>query len=111
MNTKRDWRAIFARWQPYGTLVVLCAAASPLPYSSFFILALIHWSALDALRMRKPARPEDWIASQAASIEAKHRFCGDTVTVTKSCVYRVQDRHYLVRVSRTDRDAEGRELV
>ncbi|WP_439538657.1 hypothetical protein [Sphingomonas sp.] len=108
---KRDWRATFSRWQPYGSLILLCLFYSVLPTSAFFILALIHWSALDTIRTRKPVHLDLQLASQVTSIENKHRFCGDEITVTNSQIYRIGGRHYLVQVSRAERDLEGRELA
>lgn len=108
---KRDWRATFTRWQPYGALVLLCAFYLALPTSAFFLLALIHWTALDTIRTRRTGQLDLSIANQVTRIEEKHRFCGDELTVTSSQIYRVGERHYLVQVSRAERDLEGRELA
>lgn len=105
------WREKFTRWQPYGVLVLLCVFHLLAPTSAFFILALIHWTALDAVRTRRPMQIDMGVATQAASIEAKQRFCGDEIKITNSQIYRVGERHYLVQVTRAEHDLEGRELA
>lgn len=106
-----DWRAAFVRWQPYGSLVLVALLGLKFPHLALVVLAVIHWSTLDALRTRRPIQIDLGIASQAASIEDKYRFCGDGVIITNRQVYRIGSRHYLVEVTRTKHDLEGRELA
>ena len=106
-----DWLAAFTRWWPYATLVLVSLFALKFPTSAFVLLAIIHWATLDVLRTRRPIQIDLGLNTQAASVEAKHRLCGDEVSVTNNQVYRIGNRHYLVQVSRTERDLEGRELA
>lgn len=108
-----DWRAQFCRWQPYGTVILLAWFATKFPACAFLILAMMHWTALDALRAKPKeiVRTDDFIAAQVKSIEAKHRLVGDELIVTNRQIYRVGKRHYRVEVFRTTHDLEGHELA
>lgn len=103
---KIDWRAMITRRQPYGVLVLLCVYGAFAPRSALFVLALLHWLALDAIRTRKETPCASGLEAQVTSIEQKHRFCGVEIIVTNSQLYRVGTRHYLVQVSRAQQAAE-----
>lgn len=94
------WRVLLTSRQPYAVLVLLCFCGAFAPTAALFVLALLHWIALDAIRTLKAAPRDPGIAAQVASIEQKHRFCGDEVSVTNGQIYRVGDRTYLVEVTR-----------
>lgn len=93
-------RAIRASRLHYAVLVLLCIYGAFAPTAALFVLALLHWIALDAIRTLKAAPRDPGIAAQVASIEQKYRFCGDGVSITNSQIYRVGDRKYLVEVTR-----------
>lgn len=110
LNTAKLGEA-YTRWQPYAMVVALSGVALTYPTTAFVILAVLHWTALDAIRTRQPLQIDLGIATQAASVERKHKLCGDVVTVTNSQIYRVGNRHYLVQVSRASHDLQGNELA
>ena len=96
-------------WCPYAVLISLVVVGVWMPPIALFVLAVIHFAALDSIRRQPdPARPvSTWqdrlgqsIADQITSVEFGHRFSGDDLNVTSTAHYTGHGRTFVVAVTR-----------
>lgn len=97
------------RWFPYVVLGALVIVGAWMPHTAMFVLAIIHFAALNTIHSRSdPAIGEPtWrdrlgasIADQITSVETGHMFSGDAVRVTSTAQYTGLGRTFVVTIAR-----------